>query len=139
MDTLSPENRSKRMSLIRAKDTKPELLIRRLIHAMGYRYRLHVRKLAGIPDLVFRGRKKVIFVHGCIWHGHVGCRLNRPPKTRLEYWLPKLEGNKLRDQENQIKLREQGWSVFVIWECETQHKNLELLSHKICDFLDSPT
>lgn len=106
------------MSLIRSKDTRPELAVRRMVFAAGYRYRLHGIKLPGRPDLVFPGRRKVIFVHGCFWHRHEGCRLARLPKSRLEFWGEKLEGNKRRDMRNQEALVEIGWSVLVVWECE---------------------
>ncbi len=117
-DTLSPAERSKRMSRVRGKDTKPELRVRRLVHSMGYRYRLHSNELPGSPDLVFASRKKVIFVHGCFWHRHEGCSRCRLPKSKLDFWAPKLEKNRLRDIENQVKLNELGWNVLVIWECE---------------------
>jgi DNA mismatch endonuclease (patch repair protein) len=133
-DTLSPEERSKRMSLIRGKDTKPELKIRRLIHSLGYRYRLHSSELPGKPDLVFKGKKKAIFIHGCFWHRHDNCALARLPKSRLGFWNPKLEGNKERDKQNQEKLIALGWSFLVIWECEIN--NLELLTDRITKFLD---
>jgi DNA mismatch endonuclease (patch repair protein) len=100
MDTLSPEDRRERMSRVRAADTKPELAVRRLVHGLGYRYRLHSRSLPGHPDLVFGKRRKVIFVHGCFWHRHQGCPLCRMPKTKLEFWRPKLEGNKDRRMNN---------------------------------------
>jgi DNA mismatch endonuclease (patch repair protein) len=118
MDTLTQVERSKRMSLIRSKNTKPERLVRRLVTGLGYRYRLHSRNLPGHPDLAFSGKRKVIFVHGCFWHIHAGCKNNRPPKSRLKFWLPKLKGNRKRDTENQRKLRQLGWKVMVIWECE---------------------
>ncbi|HBI46414.1 MAG TPA: very short patch repair endonuclease, partial [Planctomycetales bacterium] len=97
MDSLSPEERSERMSRVRNKDTKPELVVRRLVHSLGYRYRLHSGRLPGRPDIVFAGRKKVVFVHGCFWHRHRGCALCRMPKSRLDFWAPKLEGNRRRD------------------------------------------
>lgn len=108
------------MALIRSRDTKPELNVRRLIHAMGYRYRLHRKNLPGRPDLVFASRSKVLFVHGCFWHLHRGCRKNRPPKSRLDYWEPKLRRNALRDESNIRKLRRMGWRSLVLWECELQ-------------------
>lgn len=118
-DTLSPEERSERMSRIRGKDTKPELRVRRMIHGMGYRYRLHRKGLPGKPDLVFPGRGKVIFVHGCFWHRHPDpkCPLARLPKSRLDFWRTKLEHNRERDIRNEAKLKEMGWGVLVIWEC----------------------
>jgi DNA mismatch endonuclease (patch repair protein) len=135
MDTLSPEARSERMSRVRGVDTKPELAVRRLVHGMGYRYRLHRRGLPGTPDLVFPGRKKVIFVHGCFWHRHPDpkCALARLPKSRLDFWLPKLEGNRERDERDQRRLREIGWEPFVVWECEVSES--EALRERIEEFL----
>ena len=135
-DTLSPEARSERMSRVRGKDTKPEMAVRRLVHAMGYRYRLHRRDLPGIPDLVFRRLKKVIFVHGCFWHRHpdTKCKLARMPKSRLDFWRPKLEGNRRRDEASQAELKKLGWRVLVVWECEIGHK--EQLENKIRKFLE---
>jgi DNA mismatch endonuclease (patch repair protein) len=134
-DTLNKKERSARMALVRGKDTKPELVVRRLVHGMGYRYRLHSASLPGKPDLVFPGRRKVIFVHGCFWHRHPSssCKLARMPKSRLEFWLPKLEGNRLRDERNQRELKKQGWKVLSIWEC--QIVNLASLSNRIRSFL----
>jgi len=106
------------MAAVRGKDTKPEMLVRRLVHSLGYRYILHNRLLPGVPDLVFPGRRKIIFVHGCFWHRHPGCSLARLPKSRLEFWVPKLEGNHERDAKNVKLLRRDGWRVKVIWECE---------------------
>ncbi len=119
-DTLSPVQRSELMSLVRSKDTKPEMRVRRMVHAMGYRYRMHHGKLPGCPDMVFPERRKIIFVHGCFWHRHEDCRRNRTPKSRREFWDAKLEKNRLRDLENQSKLRSLGWDVLVVWECETE-------------------
>lgn len=135
-DTLSPTARSERMSRVRAKDTKPEMAVRRLVHAMGYRYRLHDRRLPGKPDLVFRSRRKVIFVHGCFWHRHPdpACRLARMPKSRQEFWGPKLEGNRERDERTRDALAEQGWQQIVVWECECGH--LEQVENKVRAFLE---
>ncbi|WP_083313349.1 very short patch repair endonuclease [Pseudomonas aeruginosa] len=133
MDTLSPLERSRRMARVRSKDTKPEMQVRRLVHAMGYRYRLHDRKLPGHPDLVFKGRRKVIFVHGCFWHRHEGCGLARLPKSRLDFWLPKLEGNRLRDARKLEQLNQLGWTSLVIWECEL--KDIGLLEKRLKTFL----
>ncbi len=119
-DTLSAAQRSELMSRVRSKDTKPEMRVRRMVHAMGYRYRLHHGKLPGRPDMVFPERRKIIFVHGCFWHRHEDCRRNRTPKSRREFWDAKLEKNRLRDLENQSKLRALGWDVLVVWECETE-------------------
>lgn len=134
-DTLSPEARSERMSRVRGKDTKPEMAVRRTVHAMGYRYRLHRRDLPGIPDLVFGRLKKVIFVHGCFWHRHPDptCKLARMPKSRLEFWRPKLEGNRRRDEAVQAELRGSGWRVMVVWECGIGHK--EQLENNVREFL----
>lgn len=120
MDTLSKEQRGVRMSRVRSKDTKPELVVRRLVFSMGYRYRLHDRRVPDTPDLVFHGRRKALFVHGCFWHRHPRCVLARMPKSRLDFWRPKLEGNTERDSRNMVALREQGWDVLVVWECETK-------------------
>lgn len=110
------------MSLVRAKNTKPEMVVRRLVHSLGFRYRLHDRRMPGIPDLVFPSRRAVIFVHGCFWHRHANC--GRMPKSRLDYWLPKLERNKERDQANIKALRREGWRVLVIWECQLSNRTL---------------
>lgn len=134
VDTLSPRQRSARMALVRGKDTRPELLVRRLVHGLGYRYRLHARDLPGTPDLVFAGRGKVIFVHGCFWHRHARCSLARLPKSRGEFWLPKLEGNAARDKRSARALKRLGWGVMTIWEC--QLKNAVRLEARIRRFLD---
>ncbi|GMU67564.1 MAG: hypothetical protein AMXMBFR36_38380 [Acidobacteriota bacterium] len=118
MDTLSPADRSRRMGLVRARDTGPELVVRRLVHADGYRYRLYRRDLPGSPDLVFPSRHKVILVHGCFWHRHAGCQLARLPKSRLDFWIPKLEANRRRDARDRRALERAGWSVLVVWECQ---------------------
>jgi DNA mismatch endonuclease (patch repair protein) len=121
------------MAKVKSKGTKPEMLVRRLVYSMGYRYRLHGLKLPGHPDLVFTGRRKVIFVHGCFWHRHDGCRLARLPKSRLDFWLPKLEGNRLRDADKLGQLDQLGWNVLVIWECEL--KDLNSLEKRLKSFL----
>jgi DNA mismatch endonuclease (patch repair protein) len=118
MDRLTPERRSALMSRIRGKDTAPERVLRSALHVVGYRYRLHVKTLPGCPDLVFRKRKKVIFVHGCFWHSHAKCRLGKLPKSNLKFWGPKLEGNRKRDERNIRKLRRMGWQVLVVWQCK---------------------
>jgi len=133
MDTLTPEQRSERMSRVRSKDTKPELIVRRLVHGMGFRYRLHVRDVPGQPDLVFSSRRKIIFVHGCFWHRHGTCKNTRWPKSRLDFWKPKLELNHARDAATRKVLRKLGWKVLVIWEC--QLKNLERTAERIDRFL----
>lgn len=123
MDTMTPEQRSERMSRVRSKDTKPELEVRRLVHSLGYRYRLHGNDLPGHPDLVFRKYRKVIFVHGCFWHRHAGCPRCRMPKSRLRFWKSKLNANKKRDLANQDELKKMGWHFMIVWECELAHKN----------------
>ncbi len=133
MDSLTPEQRSERMSRVRNKDTKPELTLRRLVFSLGYRYRLHSSHLPGHPDLVFPGRRKVIFMHGCFWHRHERCPLCRMPKSRLDFWQPKLENNRERDLHNQAKLRQLGWRFLVIWECEI--KDTRSLEARIRSFL----
>lgn len=137
-DTLTPAQRSARMARVRGKNTKPEMTVRRLAHGLGYRYRLHGAALPGKPDLVFAGRRKVIFVHGCFWHRHGGgCPLTRWPKSRLEFWVPKLEANHARDLVNQEKLRATGWSFLIVWECELRDR--EALARRIGDFLGATT
>ena len=125
-DPLSCAQRSERMSRVRSKHTKPELRVRRLVFSLGYRYRLHSSDLPCTPDLVFPKRKKVILVHGCFWHRHSNkqCRLARWPKSRLDFWISKLESNRVRDKKNVAKLRRLGWSVMTIWECEINKPNL---------------
>ena len=134
-DSLSPTRRSANMAAIRAKDTKPELIVRRIVHALGYRYRLHRRDLPGKPDLVFGPRRKVIFVHGCFWHMHpkANCLDARRPKSNFGYWTPKLARNVARDAEHVATLRKLGWRVLVIWECET--KDTANLAARVTKFL----
>lgn len=117
-DVHDKTTRSRNMSAIRSKDTKPELIVRRGLHARGLRYRLHQRNLPGKPDLVFPSRRVVLFVHGCFWHAHAGCRYYKVPKTAPERWRKKLEGNRARDMRDQSALISCGWRVIVVWECE---------------------
>ena len=119
-DTLSTEERSRLMSRIRGKDTKPELVVRRLLHAMGYRFRLHRRDLPGRPDIVLPRHSVCIFVHGCFWHLHSKCEDARIPKTRTAWWRKKLEGNAACDKRHAAALRRLGWRVLTIWECQTE-------------------
>ena len=135
MDTLSVTERSERMALIRSRDTKPEMIVRKAAWRLGYRYRLHVKQLPGCPDLVFRSAKAVIFVHGCFWHRHRRCPLARLPKSKLEFWVPKLELNCIRDRKNIRSVRRAGWRVCVIWECET--KLPSLIERKLVTFLST--
>ncbi|WP_293760613.1 very short patch repair endonuclease [uncultured Aquitalea sp.] len=132
MDTLTRQQRSKLMSRVRSKNTGPEMKVRRLVFSMGFRYRLHVAKLPGKPDLVFRRKAKVIFVHGCFWHGH-DCGRCRIPKTRTEYWMAKIKSNVERDARTQFALREAGWSVLILWECMI--KDEDALRAKLENFL----
>lgn len=134
-DRISRANRSRIMSRIRGKDTKPEMRIRRLVHSLGYRFRLHRRDLPGTPDLVFPGRRKVIFVHGCFWHQH-DCPRGSCPSSNRRFWKAKLRKNVERDNENISSLTAAGWSVLVIWECET--KSLTALTARITSFLEQP-
>lgn len=115
----SPE-RSAQMARVRSSNTKPEMVVRRLIYRLGYRYRLHVAKLPGRPDLVFAGRRKVIFVHGCFWHRHRGCAATRFPKTRRDFWERKFSENVRRDVMAQDALVASGWKFLILWECETR-------------------
>lgn len=135
MDNISPEARGRQMARVRAKDTRPEMAVRRLVFGMGYRYRLHDARLPGTPDLVFAGRGKVLFVHGCFWHRHENCGLARLPKSRLDFWLPKLGGNQTRDRVNQRLLRKSGWRILVVCECEL--RDMPKLTRKIRRFLES--
>lgn len=135
-DTLTPTQRSERMGLVKGKDTKPEMIVRRLVHGMGFRYRLHDRGLPGRPDLVFPSRRKVVMVHGCFWHRHPdpSCKLARLPKSRTEFWNAKLEGNRQRDEIKAAALTESGWKQMVVWECECRQK--EQLENRLRDFLE---
>ncbi|QFU15498.1 very short patch repair endonuclease [Microvirga thermotolerans] len=135
-DTQSAERRSENMRRIKSKDTKPELLVRRMVHAMGYRYRLHRKDLAGKPDLVFGPRRKIIFVHGCFWHGHndPACPDRREVKSNQTYWNPKIARNQERDLAHQAALEAAGWKVLTVWECETRDR--EALAARIKGFLE---
>jgi DNA mismatch endonuclease, patch repair protein len=132
MDILTAAERSARMALIRSTDSRFELRVRTALHKRGYRYRKHDRKLPGKPDLVFSSRQKVIFLHGCFWHGH-RCRLGRLPKSRREYWIPKINGNRARDEKDQKVLRKLGWKSLTVWECEL--KSFDKLMTRIERFL----
>lgn len=133
LDPLTPEQRSRCMSRIRSTGTTPEIIVRRLVHGLGYRYRLHARELPGRPDLVFRRRRKVIFIHGCFWHRHACKRGELTPATNTKYWKPKFIRNIQRDLANQTALRMNDWDVLVIWECELQSS--DRLAQKIEKFL----
>lgn len=133
MDTISPQRRSAVMARIKGRDTSPELAVRRLVHSMGYRYRLHRRDLPGTPDLVFPARNKVIFVHGCFWHRHPGCRLAYSPKSNEAFWNRKFAGNVARDVRVEEELVDLGWKTLTIWECEIDR--LSNLKPRIRKFL----
>lgn len=119
-DTLSPAERSERMARVRGRDSKPEMAVRKFLHAAGLRYRLHQRILGARPDLAFPARRTAVFVHGCMWHQHPDptCKLARMPKSRLEFWRPKLEGNRERDERQRKSLEDAGWTVLTVWECQ---------------------
>lgn len=134
MDTLTPAQRSKLMSHVRSTDTSVELRVRRLVHGMGFRYRLHQANLPGKPDLVFASRRAVIFVHGCFWHRHQNCRYATTPKTRVAFWKAKFKRNVERDAETLNALNKLGWRALVIWQCE--FSDCPILEMKIRNFLD---
>ena len=133
-DTVSPEIRSQIMARVKSKDSKPEMVVRRLLHGLGYRYRLHRSDLPGRPDITFPSKRKVVFVNGCFWHYHSGCPNVRVPKSNQDYWLPKLERNRARDLRNLHLLEEQGWAATTIWEC--QLSDLESVTENLMSFLD---
>jgi DNA mismatch endonuclease (patch repair protein) len=134
VDSLTPKERSEVMARVRSKDSRPELAVRKIVFALGYRYRLHARALPGCPDLVFRPIRKVIFVHGCFWHRHSNCALARMPKSRIDFWTTKLEGNRNRDNRNKRSLAREGWKVLTIWEC--QLRDASRVAKRIRRFLD---
>lgn len=117
------------MRAVRRAHTKPEVLVRKTMHALGLRFRLHVRSLPGSPDVVLAKHRTAVFVHGCFWHRHPGCRYATTPKTRQDFWVPKFEANVERDARKEAQLRELGWRVLVVWECET--KNIEALERRL--------
>lgn len=135
VDTISKSQRSLNMSRIRSKDTKPEMIVRRLIFRLGFRYRLHRKDLPGKPDIVMPGAKKIIFVHGCFFHKH-DCRYGRvEPKSNSEYWQNKRIMNSIRDERNERNLQNLGWKILIVWECMTKKNSRESLSRIIEDFL----
>lgn len=119
-DNLTAEQRRRNMSLIRSSETKPEIFVRSILHRLGFRFRKNVKTLPGKPDIVLPKYKTVIFVHGCFWHQHNGCKRSTIPKSNIDYWIPKLKGNVKRDRQHRKNLEELGWKVAVIWECETK-------------------
>lgn len=132
-DIMTPRERSVRMSKVRNKDTKPEKIVRSLLHRLGYRYRLHDTKLPGKPDIVLPRHRKIIFVHGCFWHRHGRCRRLTIPANNADFWRRKFAENKERDRTRLARLRAAGWKVLIVWECET--RNAEELRRILCDFL----
>lgn len=134
--TRVPAVRRRTMQAVRSKNTKPEMLVRRALHAKGFRYRLHLSELPGKPDICFPARKKVIFVHGCFWHGHDCPRGDRTPKTNVEYWTRKVERNRARDEKVLVALKEMGWESFVVWECELRDPFRVL--EELGEFLSEP-
>lgn len=132
-DKLSPEARSAAMGRIRRSDTKPEWIVRRLLHNLGYRFRLQWKAAPGRPDIAFPGRRRIIFVHGCFWHQHEGCRHARVPSTRSEFWAAKFARNKARDARDLVRAQAEGWEALVIWECETEDQ--EALRDRLTTFL----
>lgn len=133
MDTLSPDRRSECMRCVRSANTTPELTVRRLVHSLGFRFRLHVKSLPGKPDLVFAGKRKIIMVHGCFWHGHCCRRGRNRPTSNVAYWSEKLERNRKRDRRVNGQLRRLGWRTLQVWECEV--RNRSRIAEKIVGFL----
>lgn len=139
MDVVDKKTRSKMMSGIRGRNTKPEIEVRKALHAAGFRFRLHRRDLPGSPDVVMPGRKVAIFVHGCFWHRHENCRFAKLPSSRAGFWRLKLEGNAERDRRNQEALRTAGWRVLTVWECAIRdRKTLATLSQALAQWINSP-
>lgn len=137
-DIVLPSVRSRMMAGIRGKDTKPEMLVRRSLHAAGYRFRLHRRDLPGAPDIVLPGRKIAIFVHGCFWHRHPGCRYAKLPATRTDFWKDKLDSNVARDGSAVDALTAAGWRVLIVWECSTRDRKLApRLATLLCEWMES--
>jgi len=135
VDNRSIESRSALMSRIGPKNTAPEVIVRRLLHRLGYRFRLHRKDLPGTPDIALSGRKVAIQVHGCFWHAH-GCKIGQPPKSRPEYWLPKLAANRARDAAKSAELLALGWRPITVWQCET--RDLQNLEHRLsCELSES--
>ena len=136
MDRLTPQARSALMARVRSKNTSPEIAVRKILSAMGFRYRLHRRDLPGAPDIVLPGRKKVVWVHGCFWHRHSDCRYATTPKSNSRFWNAKFKRNVRRDAENRLKIEELGWHSMVIWQCEL--KEPQRVVRKLSRFLSRP-
>lgn len=134
MDRLSANRRSWLMSRVRGENTTPELTVRKYLHALGFRYRLHVKELPGKPDIVLPKYRTVVFVHGCFWHRHRGCRYASMPKSNVKFWIKKFKLNVARDKRNAVALRKAGWRCLTIWGCETKlNENLDRLAERIMD------
>ncbi|SIN77838.1 T/G mismatch-specific endonuclease [Vannielia litorea] len=133
MDTRSPEQRRRIMQAVKSRNTRPEVLVRSLLHAQGYRFRLHRNDLPGKPDIVLPKYRKIILVHGCFWHAH-GCAKGQPPKSRQDYWLPKLAANVRRDTAKTGQLEAMGWTVLVVWQCQTRDR--AALAERLQQFVD---
>lgn len=134
-DVHTKQQRSYNMSRIKAKDTKPELLVRRFLHAHGFRYRLHDKKLPGKPDIVLPKYKTVVFVHGCFWHGHTNCKYFKIPRTRTEWWTEKINRNKFNDRKAQRLLKKEGFQVITVWDCQLKAKSINSTFSKIISYL----
>ena len=132
MRVITDPERSAIMRAVKQKHTGPEMIVRKLLFSLGLRYRLHRKSLPGSPDVVFASSKIAVFVHGCFWHRHAGCKLATTPKANADFWREKFERNVARDRDNEEKLREMSWRVFVVWQCET--RDLEKLTRRIVDF-----
>lgn len=137
-DVHTPKQRSYNMSKIKGKNTKPEMLVRRFLHAEGFRYKLHDKNLPGKPDIVLPKYKTVIFVHGCFWHGHQKCRYFVIPKTRTEWWINKIDNNCVNDTRIKTQLKKQAWQVLILWECELKKDKFEHTMKKVCRRLSRP-
>lgn len=135
-DNVPPEVRSRMMASIRARDTQPELTVRRYLHNLGFRYRLAPRELPGKPDLVLPKHGVVVFVHGCFWHGHVGCRYATVPATRTAFWTDKIATNRARDRNKEAQLQISGWRIAVVWECALK-TDREAALQQLVDFIES--
>ena len=134
VDTVTPEVRSAIMARVKSKGMKPEMKVRRLLHGLGYRYRLHRPDLPGRPDLVFVARRKVVFVNGCFWHFHRDCDRVRIPASNRDYWIAKLKRNRARDERNLALLQESGWGVMTVWECEL--RDMDAAESRLTEFLE---
>ena len=130
-DVHTKEQRSYNMSQVKSKDTKPEMIVRRFLHSNGFRYRLHDKKLPGKPDIVLPKYKTIIFVNGCFWHGHVGCKYSKLPKTRHKWWSEKIEYNKTNDKKNNNLLKKSGWKIIIIWECVLKTNKSQKILNKL--------